>query len=138
MDKAKTLYIDFPNFKKFFQQLKEFLLTNNLDSRKICIAGSSVLSIYGIRDCNDIDLFIDKDYIKVFKGTIFSNDNFYTENGLYPKNFEEIIYNPDNHFYYEGIKFCTLDLILDFKVNRVKGNNSERDKKDINDINLIL
>ena len=29
------------------------------------------------------------------------------------KHFEDIIYNPDNHFYYQSIKFCKLSIILD-------------------------
>ena len=143
MDKTKSLYIDFPNFKRYYQKLKEFLLTNNLDSRKVCITGSSVLSLYGIRDCNDMDLFVDKDYIKIFKDSIFSSHNKYTEKSFYSKHFEEIIYNPDNHFFYQDIKFCTLNLILDSKVNRVRNNyfspaSIKKDKKDIHDINLVL
>ena len=56
------------------------------------------------------------------------------------KNFEDIIYNPDNHFYFQGIKFCNLSIILDYKKYRVKNKlyGQESIKKDNRDINNIL
>jgi hypothetical protein len=143
MDKAPSLYINFPNFNKLFEKLKQFCEENNIDTKKICITSSSVLSVYGIRDCGDMDLFIDKKYIDIFKKTPFDNDNKYTIDKHYSKHFEDIIYNPDNHFYFQGIKFCNLSIILDYKKYRVKNNlygkNSiEKDNRDINNIENIL
>ena len=62
-----------------------------------------------------MDLFIDKNYINNFENTCFDNHNKYTINKYYSKHFEDIIYNPDNHFYYKGIKFCNLNIVLDYK-----------------------
>ena len=113
MDKTPSLYIKFPNFNKLFEKLKQFCKENNIDTKKICITSSSVLSVYGIRDCGDMDLFIDKKYVDIFKKTPFDNHNKYTIDKHYSKHFEDIIYNPDNHFYFEGIKFCNLNIIED-------------------------
>jgi hypothetical protein len=120
MDKAPSLYIKFPNFNKLFTKLKIFCKENNIDTKKICITSSSVLSVYGIRDCGNIYLFIDKKYVEIFKNTPFDNHNKYTMDKLYSKHFEDIIYNPDNHFYFQTIKFCNLSIILDFMKYTVK------------------
>ena len=139
MDKTTSLYINFPNFNKLFEKLKQFCKENNIDTKKLCITSSSVLSVYGIRDCGDMDLFIDKKYVDIFKKTPFDNHNKYTIDKHYSKHFEDIIYNPDNHFYFQGIKFCNLSIILHYKNYRVKnklyGQKSiEKDNRDINNI----
>ena len=142
MNHTPSLYINFPNFNKLFQELKQFCKENNIDTKKICITSSSVLSVYGIRDCSDMDLFIDKKYIDFFKKTSFDNHNKYTIDKHYSKHYEDIIYNPDNHFYYQSIKFCNLSIILNYKKYRVKnklyGHESiDKDNRDINDIKNI-
>ncbi len=114
IDKAPSLYINFPNFNKLFEKLKQFCKENNIDTKKICITSSSVLSVYGIRECEDIDLFTDKKYVDIFKKTPFDNHNKYTIDKHYSKHFEDIIYNPNNHFYFQGIKFCNLNIVNDF------------------------
>jgi hypothetical protein len=143
MDKTPSLYINFPNFNKLFKKLKHFCEENIIDTKKICITSSSVLSVYGIRDCGDMDLFIDKKYIDLFKMTPFDNHNKYTIDKHYSKHFEDIIYNPDNHFYFQGIKFCKLSIILDYKKYRVKnklyGQQSiEKDNRDVNNIVKLM
>ena len=139
MDKTPSLYINFGNFQKLFIKMKRFCKKYNLDTKKICVTSSSVLSVYGIRDCRDMDLFIDKEYVDIFKDTCFDNQNKYTIDKHYSKHFEDIIYNPANHFYYQGIKFCNLSIILDYKKYRVKNslygiNSINKDTRDIIDI----
>ena len=90
-----------------------------------------------------MDLFIDKNYINNFENTCFDNHNKYTINKHYSKHFEDIIYNPDNHFYYKGIKFCNLTIILNYKRYRVKNNlfgqkSIEKDNRDISNILKII
>lgn len=140
MDKTPSLYINFPNFNKLFQELKKFCKENNVDTKKICVTSSSVLSVYGIRDCGDMDLLIDKKNIDIFKNSPFDSHNKYTIDKHYSKNYEDIIYNPDNHFYFQGIKFCNLSIILDYKKYRVKNKlfGQESIEKDNRDINNIL
>ena len=142
MNNAPSLYVTFNNFNQLFDKLKEFCITNNINTKMICITSSSVLSVYGIRDCGDMDLFIDNIYIDIFKNTCFDNHNKYTVDKHYSNHFEDIIYNPDNHFYYQDIKFCKVSLILDYKKYRIKnkmyGDKSiEKDKNDISNIKLL-
>ena len=143
MDNAKSLYVPYQNFNKLFKKLKQFCKEKKVDPRNICVTSSSVLSVHGIRDCGDMDLFIDKKYVDVFKGTCFDNHNDYTIKKHYPNHFEDIIYNPANHFYYQGIKFCNLSIILAYKRYRVKhklyGTKSiTKDKKDISEMVTLL
>tara|TARA_Y100000389_G_scaffold202861_1_gene249511 strand:+ start:191 stop:1039 length:849 start_codon:yes stop_codon:yes gene_type:complete len=140
ISKTPSLYIKFPNFNKLFEKLKKFCKENDIDTKKICITSSSVLSVYGIRDCGDMDLFVDKNHVNIFKNTPFDNHNKYTIDKHYSKHFEDIIYNPDNHFYFQGIKFCNLSIILDYKKYRVKNKLYGRDsiEKDNRDINNIM
>lgn len=139
MDKASSLYIQFINFNKLFKNLKNFCKENNINTNKICITSSSVLSVYGIRDCNDMDLFIDKEYINIFEKKEFDNHNKYTIDKHYSKHYEDIIHNPENHFYYQNFKFCNLSIILDYKKYRIQNQlhgikSIEKDTKDVKDI----
>lgn len=139
MNKTKSLYIEFINFNLFLDKLDKFCLKNNIDKKKICITSSAVLSVYGLRDCNDIDLFIDKKYINIFEKSVFDIHNNFSISKHYPKHFEDIIYNPDNYFYFKNFKFCKLEIILIYKKYRVKNKlyDLKSIKKDIIDINLI-
>ena len=49
----------------------------------------------------------------------------------YTKLKEDIIYNPENHFYFNGFKFASLNMIREMKKNR-------NELKDQSDLKLIL
>lgn len=138
-----TLYNNFKNFQKYFSNLKKFCEDKNIDTERVCITSSAVLSVYCIRDCGDIDLFVDKEYIDIFKNTEFDVDNQYTLDGYYPIHFEDIIYNPENYFYYEGFKFCKLQIINEYKKYRVENKlfgdvSISKDKDDIKNMETVL
>ena len=139
MCKTPSLYVKFNNFNRLLIKLKEFCKSNDIDKKKICITSSSVLSIYGLRDCRDMDLFIDRKYIDIFKNSCFDNHNIYSIKNHYSNHFEDIIYNPENHFYYENFKFCELSIIYRYKKYRIEKSvfsvqSCEKDKRDINDM----
>ena len=83
--------------------------------------------MYGLREAKDID-YIEKDNkdikLKMYgchKGKWFN---------YYKINKENILYNPENHFYCNGLKFVSLNVIKKMKTNR-------NEKKDIKDLELI-
>ena len=80
-----SLYINFPNFGRLYNKLSHFCNINNINTNFICLTSSVVLSIYGIRDCADIDLFIDKKYESLFATTEFDNHNSHTIKKYYSK-----------------------------------------------------
>lgn len=141
-EKTPTLYNNFENFKKCFNELISFCKQNEIDARRICVTSSAVLSVYCIRDCKDIDLLIDREYVDIFKKSTFDAHNKYADDGHYSLSSDEIIYNSENHFYYMGIKFCALNIIYNYKLYRVENNlfgkkSIMKDKSDIDKIEKL-
>jgi hypothetical protein len=101
--------------------------------RNILLLSGSILYCYGIRNLSDIDMYIDQDcYSNEIEKYILNPDTkFHFVDARMPNtntwipywnkwgvkwaqliganNFDEIIYNPNYHFYYMGMKFMILD-----------------------------
>ena len=92
---------------------------------------SAVLSVYGLRECRDLDFLYRGENIETNVLDVNCH-NFDAHDYIIGK--DEIIFNPENHFYYEGIKFATLETIRDMKINR----NEEKDRRDVALINSCL
>lgn len=103
----------FPNYKKLMNEMKP-------DDNTI-ITGSSVLSLYGLRDCKDIDLLY------------FTNPPADSHNQYLGKHYkltlDDIFNNPMYHLYYNGFKYVSLEVIKNMKKIR-------NEPKDIADIKL--
>ena len=52
----------------------------------------------------------------------------------YGKTVDDIVYNPENHFYYLDLKFASIDVVRKMKENR----NEEKDRKDVKRIDSML
>ena len=99
---------------KRIDHYKKVLAKNNIDFNDIVIGGSFPLSLYGYIPSSDID-FLSIEINKNLDKEICSHNSY--EN-LYNKPLNELIYNPDNYFYFNGIKLLKLDIIIEFKRNR--------------------
>ena len=106
--------VSYRNYRKLMNEAKP-------DDNTI-ITGSSVLSLYGLRDCKDLDLIYYNDAPK-------DSHNQYLES-LYKVTLDDIINNPGYHLYYQGFKYVSLDVIKNMKIRRYE-------QKDIKDIQLI-
>jgi len=99
-----------------------------------CLNNSSVLSQFGIRESRDID-YLHNEKFKIGKQIPeeeISSHNYVMKE--FNNNINDIIYNPKKHFWFKGIKFITLNELLEFKKKQsIKGN-----KKAENDYNLII
>lgn len=113
-------------FDSMLHEFKDWVSSNNINPEDICIDASSVLSAYGIREGRDIDFLHNNKIPNPKIKKYISSHNEYAH--YYGKNIDEIIYNPENHFYYLGIKFTTLGVLKMLK----KARNEKKDKKDIN------
>lgn len=105
---------------KFFNEVK-------LNKEDFCLTSSLIMEMYGLRQAKDIDYLHENNYnINTNNIGLHSGiwENYYN---IHKKN---IIYNPENHFYFNGFKFATLKVIMDMKQNRAEF-------KDLNDIELI-
>ena len=102
-------------------------LKQHLDSEKVCCAGSSALNLFGLRRSEDLD-YLSLNFQEI-------NNEFISEHSgkwesFYPKNKYELILNPENYFYYRGVKFLTLENILKMK-------SARGEEKDIKDCEMI-
>ena len=115
-------------FQKTYNQLKKFrseLINNNINQNDIVIDGGSILSIYGIRESNDLDYLIsDKSKYQSFA------DNHIDEIVYHKETLDNLIYNPRFYFYFNDFKFISLDQLKRMKKNRAS-------TKDLVDIKLI-
>ena len=125
------------NFKGIQSNTRNLLINyfNTIEKEKndYCLTSSLILEMYGLRNAKDVDYLHKYDYQ-------ISNPNIGLHIGIwlsyYHENKDEIIYNPNYHFYFNGYKFATLDVIKRMKENRLE----EKDKVDIkliNDSNIL-
>jgi hypothetical protein len=122
----KRQSLDMPNFSTLFVDFRKWTNHQHIDLDDVCVGGSGVLALYGLRDCQDID-FIHANK-KIASTKQFGSHNKYLE--MYGVSLEEILHNPKYHLYYEGVKFMKLDLVANMK-------RSRKEKKDFEDLKLI-
>ena len=115
------------------------MLQNAIPLDEICVVGSSVLTMYGIRENHDVDFVMTSKYRERFASSGVVPFSEYVEmvsqNWARSKNRktitdDELILNKKYHFVYQGIKFATLPLLLERKEWQSR-------EKDIRDVELI-
>jgi hypothetical protein len=104
----------YPSVLRTINLFKEYLIVNNLNFNNVAISGDYVLTIYGMKNYKEIN-FLTLDN-KIVKSKYFKNQN--NESDHYNKEISELIYNPENYFYFQGLKFVSLENIILFKSNR--------------------
>lgn len=114
------------NMDKNFKEYTSKISGSSYNSDNYCIVSSFILGLHNLREPNnDIDyIHNDKELDDIVSHNI--NDKIYYESGL-----KDIIYNPDNYFYYNSYKCCTLNIVKKMKERR------NQIPKDIDDIKLI-
>jgi len=103
----------FPNYKK--------LMANIKPNDNEIITGSTVLSLYGLRDCKDID--------KIYYNNPPADSHNQYVGKLYKLTLDDIFNNPKHHLYYNGFKYVSLDVIKNMKKIR-------NESKDVIDVKL--
>jgi hypothetical protein len=111
-----------PNFESFFGRYQQ-LLREREDREDFCVDSSAVLSAYGLRDCRDLD-FLHLNSIPDLDQMIECHN---AESHHYRVAKNEIIYNPQNHFYLHGMKFASVDTVRNMK----KFRDEEKDRRDV-------
>lgn len=96
------------------------------ESDEFAIHGSSVLQAWGIREADDLD-YISTDLRPLFSRRDISLDNKKAEYGSASLN--NLLFDPLNYFYFNGVKFVTLNAVLEMK--RARG-----EAKDMRDIEI--
>ena len=109
-------------------EFKNFLTRNDLSSDDVLIDSSLILSCYGLREAKDTDFFCyDNNKIKYDFKDINTHDE---ELKYYKMAKEDLIYNPKNYFYYNGLKFISFSQLYKMKENRAE-------LKDMNDCQMM-
>ena len=127
-----SVIANYENFAKYLNFYEQFINDNGLNSEDYCITASGVLALYGLREAADLDyIHGTSQIIEDPKNNVNSHNEYGLD--LYDKTYDDIIYNPANHFYFGNLKVASLDIIKDLKTKR----NESKDKVDVNLIESI-
>lgn len=112
-----------PGFHEKLRALRDWVQINGIDENLLCVDGSAVLSVLGLRECRDVDFLYHGDprgLPPLPKRVDCHND----QEKFHAHKIEDIVGDPRLHFWYMGIKFCTPELIRDMK--RKRGESKDR------------
>lgn len=121
--------------ENLFNDFVHSIKISGLNSDDFCIDGSFILAILGIREARDLNFIcLDNTISFSIKGLKNHKEILKDKNINYSK--EDILYNPNNHFLFNGIKCINLFIYKQIKINRMnssieKSDNYEKDKNDI-------
>lgn len=115
-------------FNAWFKLYRDWVMQSQ-DVEDLCVVSSAVLAAYGLRDCRDLDFLSHAEPAPATPHPGLGCHNKEIEH--YGVHRDEIIYNPQHHFYHRGLKFCTLNVVKVMKWKR-------KEPKDLTDLQLIL
>ncbi|HJS78002.1 MAG TPA: hypothetical protein VJ778_11360 [Burkholderiales bacterium] len=113
---------------EYLSALTGWLSESRLSPADVCVGGSAVLAVYGLREGKDLDFLHHLPLGDRALPPALGSHNEYI--GLYGKSVDDLIYDPANHFYYAGFKFASLPIVAHLKM--VRG-----ERKDATDLSLI-
>lgn len=116
----------FPRFADFLNEYQAGL--SKYENDWFCVDGGAVLSAYGLRECNDFDVLHFQPDLPAFDSVFVESHNSYLPFHALP--LDDILFDPDHHFFYRGVKFCSLQVLKQMKMRR-------NEAKDLHDISLI-
>ena len=117
----------YPSTYAKIKQFKSFIEKNDIEVDKIIFNSSIVLSLYGLRECRDID------YLSVDNNFKYCDELIENHNGelvFHQEEKNELIFNKEFYFYYDDLKFTSFSQLYKMKRNR-------SEQKDINDLVLM-
>lgn len=99
---------DFKKFDQLLEEFKKIIVDSGATLENFCIVGSGVNAAWGLQDCNDLCFIHQQEGWDARQS--YAEGAIYCVNELesyhYRKMRDEIIYNPDKHFYYRNVKFA--------------------------------
>lgn len=113
----------FSRSRLLIDEFKEYVSSCSIDFNDVVVDGSAVLSLYGLRECSDIDFFCSKDLPN--KNQLFESHGDQID--YHGKRVEDILYDNTMHFFYEGLKFVSFEQVFNMK----KVRNETKDQVDI-------
>lgn len=106
------------------ERFKSFIKKNGIEVGEIVLDSSIVMSLYGIRECNDIDYLSIDICIKYLDELIEDHSE---ELKFHQEGKSTIILDPSFYFYYDDLKFISFSQLYRMKKNR----SEQKDKNDL-------
>jgi hypothetical protein len=105
----------FNTFHGLFKEYKKWLLGNSQDRERFCLMGGG-LSAYGVRESKDIDYLTTQEDMPAVPNRRIELE---TEKQQYVSaSVVDLVHNPQNYFYSDGVKFSSLDIIYEVRSKR--------------------
>lgn len=120
------------SFNEKYNRYVKFISSNKWGNiENFCLNNSSILSQFGLRQSRDIDYLHNTKFVieKQIPEPEISSHNYVINSVNKNININDLVYNPNNYFWFKNIKFCTLEKLLEFK-------KQQKTKKAENDIKL--
>ena len=118
------------SFNEKYKRYVKFINNNKWGNiEDFCLNNSSILSQFGLRQSRDIDYLHNQAFeiAKQIPEPEISSHNYVVKSVNSNININELVYNPNNYFWYKNIKFCTLEKLLEFK----KQQTTDKAKNDV-------
>jgi hypothetical protein len=114
-------------------ELQNEMVKKNLEISEVIVGGSGAIGAHGVREISDLDLICKND-LEFESGLSFVSFHklFQSE---YETTYKELLFDPEKHFYFLGLKFMSLSELLIMKRRR---NEKPKDKKDVKIIEMLL
>lgn len=125
----------FPNYQAVLREYRNFVVSQSekdeaaWGNENFAVDGDAVLAAYGLRDVTGLD-FVSRKNAEARSSLIHNNNDQLFYHGV---TVDELLYNPENHFWVSGIKFIALPAIRRMKCKRGR----ERDREDIKMIDSL-
>ena len=117
-----------PSTKQLLANYFKTLSTHSqAEKEDYCLTSSLIMEMYGLRQAKDVD-YLHRNNKTLGLGNTGVHDGKWLS--YYHAHKDEIIYNPAHHFYLNGFKFASLNVIEKMKENR-------KEPKDVADIAMI-
>jgi len=143
---AELLYnpnsVDFLNYADPFKygtlfyklpELKAAIEKRNLDKNRFIIDSSGVLEVCGLREAKDVDFLTDydcrKNQAEDISDLVSDIDNHESQLKYHSLTVKDMLYNPQNYFYFHDTKFLSI-----YRLKQMKQTRNE--EKDIEDVKL--
>ncbi|MCM1103023.1 MAG: hypothetical protein NC409_02860 [Clostridium sp.] len=110
------------------KELKKLIEKNGYDKSRFIIDSSAVLEVCGLRQAGDLDFLTD--YATEVENKIEDVDDHRSQMPYHKITLPDMLYDPKNYFYFEGMKFLTPQRVLEMKTNRGEG-------KDVKDVKML-
>ncbi len=115
----------FERFARHLDRYRQWLQADGRDPERFCIDGSAVLAAYGLRDAQDLDVLHHGE--ADFRSVMPEVNSHNADAHHHATTRDDIIFNPENHFYAFGLKFASIDVL-----RRLKGKRDEgKDRVDV-------